>query len=1402
MIRMRDVVRAATLAAVIGAVASGAARADDALGRALLGLGMQAITQGMQPQNSPRQGTRVIREAPRATRTPAAPQPSAPAISPQMRAAMDLQRDLNALGFDAGPVDGRPGQRTRAAVEAYQVSRGLPATGELTAMQRVGLRADAAAAGGSPRAERAARIRETQAYLAELGYDPGPADGAWGPRTQRALDAFRRDTGLPVGGGPVAQGDRAALYRQVHGVGPAAVAAVSPVATGAGQGPSFDCDRASAPAEYMICGSERLAALDRALSAAWARPGGGRSAAERQRQSAWIAERNACRADADCLARSMRIRIAELGGQVPAAAAPGALAAAGGGMATAPAPAAPGEGAAVTEGHRVHLARTGIIDGPDGFARRLALLEVRRDPSVLEDDDALDTFRRADDMARDPDGWRQADAAFRQMNPLEKADARAALRRRIIAEAQQVAEVTPGAPVPVAIYLRVTPGEFAEGRGLPLDGAGTAEMRIPNRQWGLGAATIRVALPGADRLPVDREGAKDLMNAARGGNGALTQVIWGRLTRIGVDEGVESFAHQQARAGAPTTFVPERAELHLLAMNDRAPMPVGPGAQPLHVWEVGGGTGGSAAGGQSALALARELGLPIADGRVAVGLDARADANGKWAEFAALAILGDDPAAAREGNRFAEIAAALLSDTDKRAFFGARSVASSPERVLRMAMEEDGWSSIAMNTFPDEFALNQARRTFFDAYYDRILARVPTWPLPVLHIVRVRLEAYNFEEGHFPLRYGAYGGGSQPATYRVVQLPGTRSVTGLMSAERFGNLPDRLEIPEAEAQVLRQSIQGNEIVLAWWSELDWSVDRSAAEALFGTQNEVRGPRPGRGTLTRIGLFAGPDLSWQLREFDPAAVMLPVPEPEAPQAEERDPGPAADVARLAAIGRADGAAILGAVGRLLGGGDAVYEALARTQNAVSSANEFDEPAAVRAAVAAFRDGGAGPLWLERNGELGTYDLEAGTFDFPANYGAGMQWQMRIDRATVTIRLVGESPFAPIAVPEPVARRIVESGDRRIGMLLALDPEAAETVPRREGYYELLARPREVIFYRENRETGEPEILARTDFGAANAAAEARMARRFEAADFEGLSDRRLILDAHVADLMALRGGWEPDGAALDQMAAAAWRHDRDAERIGPAFFDTEGERPDAAWLALHRDSFRSWITAKAAAAGTALRLRIVHRSPATCRDAGEPGGYYGNAPVMERVAGMREAMSDLGRRIRETDGPVAVPRRYAILSSRPRADRDQCGSWFGVAVIEDAMHEGHARGDAVASVVEFDLEGVERVAGQSAVPDMVIRGRATATRLEAPDGTLGAPLAPAPEPKPEAGVEVAARAGDEAGPARPGTGGERQPDLAVYGPGAMPRRRRRRRRRPGRRSPRSTGRRRRRATCWA
>lgn len=56
--------------------------------------------------------------------------PTIPAQPTQREVVAGIQRELNRLGYDAGPVDGLMGQRTRNAINDYQADAGLPVDGQ------------------------------------------------------------------------------------------------------------------------------------------------------------------------------------------------------------------------------------------------------------------------------------------------------------------------------------------------------------------------------------------------------------------------------------------------------------------------------------------------------------------------------------------------------------------------------------------------------------------------------------------------------------------------------------------------------------------------------------------------------------------------------------------------------------------------------------------------------------------------------------------------------------------------------------------------------------------------------------------------------------------------------------------------------------------------------------------------------------------------------------------------------------------------------------------------------------------------------------------------------------------------------------------------------------------------
>lgn len=164
----------------------------------------------------------------------------------------EVQRALLWRGFDPGPVDGRLGDRTRAAVRAFQRKIGVEADGNIdlevlrqlkaietapgspaaaalppaaaapretqlasatpfdapsdeeATSREAGAGASAAArgeedAGTAPQATRAT-VLAVQRALRRHGYEPGPLDGIEGAQTRAAIRSYQRRSGVAVDG--------------------------------------------------------------------------------------------------------------------------------------------------------------------------------------------------------------------------------------------------------------------------------------------------------------------------------------------------------------------------------------------------------------------------------------------------------------------------------------------------------------------------------------------------------------------------------------------------------------------------------------------------------------------------------------------------------------------------------------------------------------------------------------------------------------------------------------------------------------------------------------------------------------------------------------------------------------------------------------------------------------------------------------------------------------------------------------------------------------------------------------------------------------------------------------------------------------------------------------------------
>jgi peptidoglycan hydrolase-like protein with peptidoglycan-binding domain len=122
-----------------------------------------------------------------------------------------IQKQLTALGYDAGVADGLWGSKTRVAIKTWQKANKKTQTGYVTASQ-VKLIADQAGRVAPPPPTNEAALEEQlldlsveeradlQARLRQLGYETGRTDGTFNTATRRAIGAWQADEGERVTG--------------------------------------------------------------------------------------------------------------------------------------------------------------------------------------------------------------------------------------------------------------------------------------------------------------------------------------------------------------------------------------------------------------------------------------------------------------------------------------------------------------------------------------------------------------------------------------------------------------------------------------------------------------------------------------------------------------------------------------------------------------------------------------------------------------------------------------------------------------------------------------------------------------------------------------------------------------------------------------------------------------------------------------------------------------------------------------------------------------------------------------------------------------------------------------------------------------------------------------------------
>ena len=137
---------------------------------------------------------------------------SAYQVAQYSNTVLELQRELNQLGFNAGPVDGVMGARTRSAIRAYQGDSQLLVDGQPTASLLSHVRATGQGRTPPPAPPATSTSELSSQLVADIqdalrgsGYPTGRESGRLDDQTRAAIRRYESDHGLLMSGEPSAE---------------------------------------------------------------------------------------------------------------------------------------------------------------------------------------------------------------------------------------------------------------------------------------------------------------------------------------------------------------------------------------------------------------------------------------------------------------------------------------------------------------------------------------------------------------------------------------------------------------------------------------------------------------------------------------------------------------------------------------------------------------------------------------------------------------------------------------------------------------------------------------------------------------------------------------------------------------------------------------------------------------------------------------------------------------------------------------------------------------------------------------------------------------------------------------------------------------------------------------------
>jgi peptidoglycan hydrolase-like protein with peptidoglycan-binding domain len=684
---------------------------------------------------------------------------------------VQMQRQLNALGYPAGKADGVMGRGTRQALAMWQADNGLSPTGELTQTDWDRLMSQSAAAAPS---EPSAPQSFASSGSISLLYDTDlPQNDYRSGMVDPALKRITLDQCVAL---CEADGQcRAFTYNSKARVCFLKDAAASPERfSGAVSGIKGDTAFVTeAAVDTRLLTPAEIAELQAALNARGydtGKPDGRLGRKTREAITAFA--RDFPQAD------PRRIDVALL------------LAVTGTGV--------PAQAAAFTAEAYPLI---------DDVKRQLALIAIARNARLIADDETVKERLRQDARSGVGPDSGATYAAYDKANEIERAKLLEVYRAALIEEAKAYAADPANATLRIRIEGRATVGAFEPSVGLRVGRPDVdlfTERKLDYRDSILRVSFVGIApdVPDVLALPMADEAAASsfLDRVAQKSNGnTVSLVAYLSLSNFGTDANISGGAAADAD-DIPVTVKLDR--LALVSVRGRDEKAAPGGEELAALVETAPATVPS--GPADAIAVAQSMGLPILGGRVAIpgdttmayeiGARTRADYNTERWRYFNLAALGLDPSLAKDGIGDDAILA-LMTSSQRLRVFGDR---ESTARQLG-----------------NEFERRRALETFNEQVVPELVSRAPAVPIPVVAIRKVQLGEYDFGTASFPLSYAGDG-------RAAFLLPG--NIANLQPAQFYGELPQSLPIDEATAERMVGSGDDRAVYLATFGSLEITVE--------------------------------------------------------------------------------------------------------------------------------------------------------------------------------------------------------------------------------------------------------------------------------------------------------------------------------------------------------------------------------------------------------------------------------------------------------------------------------------------------------------------------------------------------------------------------------------------------